>query len=134
MKSIKKRFKLLLAELHEAAYDLALLSSDLSLLAEIQQTAHHILTAVATLNEQTVALKKEQFREHIAESRAFAELEEIIDIDLISRLEEQFFKVETNQDNSQIGQFLQQLLDKIDRRFTKITTLIQQLTALCAGE
>ena len=130
MKSIKKRFKQLLSEIAESANQLAIISADLALLNEIQQLAAKVLRANATLNLLASALKKDDFVIGIADSQALAELEELIDIDAISALEEHLFNALNNQEDHGVGEFLQQFLDKIDKNYTKMLGNIQELTAL----
>jgi hypothetical protein len=130
MKSIKKRFKLLLAEIEQLASELGLLCADLSLLSEMQQTADKILRACEDLSSQVSELKKAAFRDGIAEAEALAELEEMVDSDAISGLEDRFFAELGNHADSGAGEFLQQLLEKIDKRYTKMIERIQQLSAL----
>ena len=129
MKSIKKRFKLLLTEIDQTANELALLCADLPLLSEIHQLAGKVLSANETLRLEISELKKAEFREEIAESEALAALDEIADTDAISLLEERFFAEHDNHADG-IGEFLQQLLDKIGNIYTKMVENIQQLTAL----
>lgn len=134
MKSIKKRFKLLLTEIEQAASELALLGADLSLLSEVHQTAGKVSSACEALRLQISALKKTEFREGIADAEALFQLEEVVDSDAISALEDRFFAELDNHADSGIGEFLQQLLDKIDKRYTKMVENIQQLSALLEDE
>jgi len=134
MKSIKKRFKLLLSDIVESAQQLAVISADLALLSEIQQLAAKVLRADATLSLLTSSLKKDDFVMGISDSQALAELEELIDIDAISTLEERLFSALNNQEDHGVGEFLQQFLDKVDKNYTKMIGDIQQLTALLEDE
>lgn len=134
MKSIKKRFKLLLAEIKESAQQLALLSADLELLSEIQQITGKVLGAEKTLSLRVSELNKTEFTEKIADCDALSALDEIIDIDAISTLEDCFFAVLDNHADNGIGEFLQQLLAKIDRLYTRMIENIQQLNALLDEE
>jgi hypothetical protein len=130
MKSIKKRFKLLLSDIVVSANQLAVISADLTLLSEIQQLAAKVLRADATLSLLISALKKDDFVIGVADSQALAELEEMIDVDAVSSLEERLFAALNNQDDHGVGEFLQQFLGKIDKTYTKMLTDIQLLTAL----
>lgn len=130
MKSIKKRFKQLLAEIDRSAQELALLSADLDLLCELRQTVDQVANACAALSAQASELKKQEFRDGIAGSDALSQLEEMIDIDAISALEDRLFAALDNHADSGIGEFLQQLLAKIDSRYTAMIENIQQLNAL----
>ena len=134
MKSIKKRFKQSLDAIEQSASELAVLSTDLELLSEIHQTAIQVSSACEALRSRVSELKKADFREGIADAEALSELDEIADTDAISALEDRFFAAQTNQADSGIGEFLQQLLDKIDKRYTKMLENIQQLSALLDEE
>ncbi|MDD1622468.1 MAG: hypothetical protein LUQ11_13415 [Methylococcaceae bacterium] len=134
MKSIKKRFKQLLAEIEQSASELAVLSADLELLSEIRRMANQVSKACEALRLETSKLKKANFSEGIADAETLAQLDEIVDIDAISALEDRFFAELQNQADSDIGEFLQQLLDKIDKCYTKMVENIQQLSALLEEE
>ena len=130
MKSIKKRFKLLLADIKQSADELALLSSDLPLLSNIQRIANSVLNAEKELSRKASKLDKKEFIEGIADAEELSELEAIVDIDAISGLEDRFFAELADQDGSSAGDFFQQLLEKIDKSYTRMIEDIQQLSAL----
>lgn len=130
MPSTKKQGKHLLNEIEESANQLLLLTSDLALLAEITDMARHTLAATATLRISLTGLKKNEFGATLARSPALAILEELADSDAISALEQQLFAVQADQENNAIGEFLQQLLAKIEKRYARVMEAIQQLTAL----
>jgi hypothetical protein len=134
MKSIKKRFKLILAEIEQPASELAVLSADLELLSEIRRMANQVTNACETLRLEASKLKKADFSEGIAGAEALAQLDEMVDIDAISALEDRFFAARGNHADSGVGEFLQQLLDKIDQCYTKMVENIQQLSALLDEE
>jgi hypothetical protein len=130
MKSIKKRFKQLLAEIEQSANELAVLSADLELLSDIHQTAIQVSNACEALRLKVSELKKADFRESIFDAEALSELDEIADTDAISALEDRLFAAQANHADSGIGEFLQQLLNKIDKCYTKMVENIRQLCAL----
>lgn len=134
MKSIKKRFKQLLAEIEQSASELAVLSADLELLSGIHQTANQVSSACEALRLSVSELKKADFREGIADAEALSQLDEIADTDAISMLEDRLFAARGNHTDSGIGEFLQQMLDKIDQCHTKMVENIQQLSALLDDE
>lgn len=134
MKSIKKRFKQLLAEIDRSAQTLLVLSADLDLFSEIHQTGERIAEACAALSEQASNLKKVEFRDGIAGAEALSQLEEFVDTDAISALEDRLFAALENQAEDSIGEFLQQLLEKFDRHYSAMVENIQQLSALLDEE
>jgi hypothetical protein len=93
-----------------------------------------VISAEAALNLQIADLKKAEFRDGIADSEALSELEELIDNDTISTLEERFFSELDNHADSGIGEFLQQLLEKIDKTHAEMLINIQNLIALLDEE
>lgn len=134
MKSIKKRFKEILIAINSSATELARISEGLTLLSDLKQIAEKVLSAEAALNSQIIDLKKAEFREGIADSEALSVLEEIVDNDVISTLEERFFAELNNHADNGIGEFLQQLLEKIDNRHAQMLSKIQSLLALLDDE
>ncbi len=134
MTSIKKRGKHLLSEIQKSAMQLVLLSEDLSLLTEIHQLASRTQACVETLNRQLAGLKKAEFSATLAHSESLAILEELVDNDAISQLEERFFAAKPEQDTGEVAVFLQQLLAKIENHYASLLESIQQLTALSDEE
>lgn len=130
MTASKKRYKQVLGDIVESAQQLTILSADISLLSEIQLLAARVLRAEAKLSLLVSALKKDDLAVGVSDSQALAELEEMIDNDAISSLEERLFATLNNQEDHAVGEFLQQFLDKIDKHYTKMLGDIQQLTAL----
>lgn len=134
MKSIKKQFKTILSEIELNAHQLDLLSDDLTILSELHQLAQQILAAVQVLSDQSVELKKTDFISTIQYSPAFIKLEELIDHDVISQVELVFFASQDNDVSTTLGQFLKELLDKLDAHFAKLIKNINQLCALLDTE
>lgn len=134
MASIKKRGKHLLAEIQASADQLVFLTSDLSLLADIWELATNLQSTVTGLQTDLSGLKKNEFGPALANSEALAILEELADSDAISTLEHRLFAAQADQDQNAIGEFLQQMLEKIEKRYVRLLNSIQQLTALTDGE
>lgn len=130
MKSIKKRFKLILAEINLSATELYVVCVDLTLLKEMELVAINILAIEQRLRFEISDLKKDEFSDGMADSGSLAELDDMVDTDVISNLEERFFSELGNQSDSGLGEFLQQLLMKIDKLYTGILMNIQQLHGL----
>jgi hypothetical protein len=134
MKSIKKHFKQLLAEIEVAAMDLKQFSTGLTLLQGLQDFAECALSLQRILTSEAAAFKKENLLVGIADSPAMADLYELTDTDIISSLEEQFFAALNNHADSDIGVFLQQLLAKIEQSHSELISKIQALNALLEEE
>jgi hypothetical protein len=134
VKSVKKRFRLLLKEIHASASVIAFISADLTLLNEVHSLAEKVLSLEKILNLQAAEIKKTEFIQTIIDSEALHELEEIIDIDIISQLEARFFDGLDNHAENEIGDFLQQLLQKIEKPYHSMLDDIQNLIALLDEE
>jgi hypothetical protein len=134
VKSIKKRFKGLLAEIEQLALELFLLSADLSLLEEMQALSTEVLQACEKLKLQTSNLNKTQFVAGISEAEGLIQLNELTDGDVISVLEQVFFAALENHADSAVGKLLQQLLEKLEKRYTLMIENIQQLSSLLDDE
>lgn len=130
MKSLKKRGKRLLTDIKESAERIALISSDLDLLKDLHQMANEIAEHIDNLSRELSGLSKAEFAETLANAESLPALEEIVDIDAISLLEEKLFAAQADLENSEIGVFLQQLLEKVEKLHTPMLEAIQQLTAL----
>jgi hypothetical protein len=134
MKSVKKRFKRLLCDIDTSATELADFCTDLALLSDMQEFTNEVLTVVEKLTHQCSKISKEAFSETILATEALAELEELIDNDIISAIEHSLFSTLENHADNAIGLFLQQLLNKIEKQHRLIIAQIQQLITLCTDQ
>lgn len=130
MASIKKHSKRLLEDIQEAANSLELVSSNLDLLEEIHELALDLKTNITALNRQLAGLKKAEFAAALAKSEVMEILDELVDQDPISALEQRLFTALPDQASNEAGEYFQQLLDKIEKLYTPLLTAIQQLTAI----
>jgi hypothetical protein len=130
MTSLKKQSKRLLSEIQESANQLALLTSDLTLLEDTHELAVSLKTNVETLNRQLAGLKKAEFNASLADSEILEILDELIDNDPISTLEQRLFAAQPDHESGEVGEFFQQLLDKVEKLYTPLLSSIQQLTAM----
>lgn len=134
MKSIKKQFKQRVTDIHQFAHELSLISDDLNLFKEFQAVINQAIQACEALQQTAVDLDKNDFIEQIVEHEALVILDEITDIDAISSLEDRLFAIQGEQADSEFGLLLQQLLEKLEKRYTPMVEAIQQLTALLDAE
>ncbi len=130
MKSIKKRFKHRLAEIEQQASTLCLLTAELSLLDSLYKLSSQVLQVCEQLEQQASALNKTDFIEGMTENPGVIQLNEWVDADAMSLLEQQFFAAVDNHADSNIGEFLQQLLEKLEPHYTQMVNNIQQLSGL----
>ncbi|MCQ8118942.1 hypothetical protein [Methylomonas rosea] len=130
MTSLKKQSKRLLSDIQKSANQLALLASDLTLLEDTHEWARSLEKNIETLNQQLAGLKKAEFNATLADSEILEVLDELIDSDPISALEQRLFAAQADQESGVVGEFFQQLLDKIEKLYTPLLSAIQQLTAM----
>ncbi|MEI8571132.1 hypothetical protein U737_02470 [Methylomonas sp. LW13] len=130
MASQKKQSKRLLNDIEDSVNQLVFLTSDLSLLADTNKLALNLKTNIETLNRQLAGLKKAEFNATLAESEILEILDELIDSDPISTLEQRLFAAHADQESGEVGEFFQQLLDKIEKLYSPLLSSIQQLTAM----
>ena len=130
MKSTKKRFKSILAEIKQTASDLMLLSADISMFEAMRTVADDALRACEALNLRLTQLSKKDFAWQIIEDEALHFLDEIVDRDAISIVEERISMAWTDADNPQIAELLQQLLQQLEKHYAIMNQRIQQLGAL----
>lgn len=60
------------------------------------------------------------------------ELDAMVDLDLISQLEDRFSVTFADSAESQASEMMQQLLEKLEKRYADMLESIQQLTGLLA--
>lgn len=133
MKSTKKRFKLLLADVEQAASELRLLSSQLALLDDVLQLAENVLRICTVLRRRASELHKSDFAGQMAVEPSLIELDEMVDEDVISALEQRLASAcQAGTDAGQLGELLKQLLDKLENRHAAMIENIQRLAALLA--
>lgn len=130
MTSLKKQSKRLLGDIQKSANQLALLTSDLTLLEDTHEWARSLEKNIETLNQQLAGLKKAEFNATLADSEILEILDELIDSDPISALEQRLLAAQADQESGVVGEFFQQLLDKIEKLYTPLLSAIQQLTAM----
>ena len=134
MKSIKKRFRIRLSEVVEAAMQLSLLTEGVALMKPFQVLADNVLRACQALEHKAGQLHKSDFVEQIIGDEALLLLEEVVDCDVVSALEEMFAKAEGDANMPQINELLQQLLEKLEKKLAVMTLRIQQLGELLNEE
>lgn len=130
MKSIKKRFRMQLAEVMAAAGELACVAEGIDLLLPADELAGEVLLACRALEEKADGLHKSEFVALIAGDEALLQLDEAVDNDLISCLEERFAKALGQTPAPQLDALLQQMLEKLENKQAVMNQRIQQLGSL----
>lgn len=133
MRSVKKRFKSMLAEVEQSAAELDVLSSQLPLLEVVGLFAGKVLALCAILRQRTAELDKTDFVERIAVEPALIELDELLDDDVMSALEDRLARaMGGGAEQGVLGELAEQLLEKLEKSHAVMLEKIQQLTALLA--
>lgn len=130
MKSLKKRFKQQLSLSTQRAAEWALLTADIDLLASAQASAQAVVNACIALQQQTATLDKADFAAEISQATALVTLEEWVDRDEMSILENSLFSALDRDADETLQQFFGQLLDKLDRQHALLVGAIQPLLEL----
>ncbi len=127
---MSKPIQVIFSEIQEAAQALFELTRELSLLQVMSDSALEVLVALDALSEQLNGLQEDAFKESILDSELINLLDEIVDVDAISELEEHLFETMDSIDDTVLGVFLTELLEKIERRYTRLIEAVHELNAL----
>jgi len=130
MQSIKQQIEIHLIALQQANHALYELTVDLSLLAAISDMTIKVSQALDLLLSQAAELGTEEFVVFLLESEAIEVLDEVVDTDAVSALEDRFFTAIDSMEDNPMGGFLAELIEKIEIRYTNLVTAIHELNAL----
>lgn len=130
MKSIKKRFKNKLQAIERSALELEILSADVELMEVMASLAGQVLQLCEYLNARVVELNKTEFVEAIRQDERLLALDELADEDVMSVLEERFFLSLGECQASQLGEFIGQFLEKLEKPHAKMLKEIRALGGL----
>jgi len=130
MQSIKQQIEIHLIALQQANHALYELTVDLSLLAAIGDMTVKVSQALELLLSQAAELGTEEFMVFLLESEAIEALDEVVDTDAVSALEDRFFTAIDSMEDNPMGGFLAELIEKIEIRYTNLVTAIHELNAL----
>lgn len=133
MKSVKKRFKLQLEKLHASATDLLWLSQDISVLQDAEPILQSLLQACSTLRSRATEIDKVVFTSEMMEEEAVEVLTSLMDLDLVSLVEQRCFQTIPKQDPV-VATLLQQLLNKVESRYGAMLEDIRVLMMLLEEE
>jgi len=129
MQSIKQQINTRLIEIQKANQVLHELTIDLSLLDAVSTMTFGVAQSIEALLEQSESMDDE-FIALLEGSESIEILDEVVDTDAISELEDQFFSVIENMEDSEMGKFLTELIEKIELRYTHLVEAIHELNAL----
>ncbi len=131
MQSISPSINSCLEALKKATDTLYELSVDLSLLDGVSEMTLKVSQAVDEITAHCQGfLTEDELMDRIAGSGAIEILDEIVDIDAISELENSIFNALEDSQNPVINEFLSQLIEKTELRYTRFLEAIHALNAL----
>ena len=113
MKSVKKRFKAQLKNLQASASQVLWLCQDVDVLQDALPTLNDVLQACSALLTRTAELDKAFFATEMREEEALDVLADLLDLDLISLVEQRCFQLIPNPETA-MATLLQQLLNKLE--------------------
>ncbi|MCF6251491.1 MAG: hypothetical protein L3J75_09520 [Methylococcaceae bacterium] len=130
MSSIKQQVESQIVNLKWANQALYELTVDLNLLNAISNMTVNISAALEILSKQIKNSTDDNLVALLADSDTIEILDEIVDNDCISELENHFFTAIDNMENNIMGDFLSELIEKIELRYTALMSAIHELNAL----
>ena len=130
MQLIKQQIGTRLITLKQANQALHELTVDLSLLDAVSEMTAKVSKALDLLVEQGEGLTDEDFIALLSDSEAIDVLDEIVDTDAVSELEDRFFMVIGSMEDNEMGEFLTELIEKIEIRYSDLVEAIHELNAL----
>ncbi len=130
MQLIKQQIDTRLITLKQANQALHELTVDLSLLDAVGEMTAKVSKALDLLVEQGDGLTDEDFIALLSDSEAIDVLDEIVDTDAVSELEDRFFMVIGSMEDNEMGEFLTELIEKIEIRYSDLVEAIHELNAL----
>ena len=130
MKSVKKRFKMVLAEVDEVAYELQLLTADIVLLEPIQAVVASVSRQCKSVERRVKQAHKVGFAEQMLKDDALLQLEELVDSDVMSILEQRLSSALGGMGEAQMLDMTMQLLEKLEKKWVLLNESIQRLGGL----
>lgn len=129
MKSVKKRFKLQLKKLQTSATFLLWLCQDISILQDAETLLRRLLQTCSTLLNRANEVDKASFASEMREEKEFEALISLMDLDLISLVEQRCFQTLPQQEACE-STILQPLLDKVENHYGAMLEDIRELIIL----
>lgn len=130
MKSVKKRFKMALAEVDKVAYELQLLTADIVLLEPIQAIVASVSRQCKNVERRVKQAHKVGFAEQMLQDDALLQLEELVDSDVMSVLEQRLSSALGGTGEAQMLDMTMQLLEKLEKKWVLLNESIQRLGGL----
>lgn len=129
MKSVRKRFKAQLKNLQASATHLRWLCRDIDVLQDALPTLDGVLQVCNELRDRTTEVDKAFFASEMMEEDALEVLVALLDLDLVSLVEQRCFQAIPNPETA-VATLLQQLLNKLEIHYGAMLEEIRELMVL----
>ena len=132
--TIKAKHELRLYELKKAVNDFIEFTENLTLLQSANEKAQEIAQAVDALQQllqQGLAANK--LVKALNATDAATLLDEIVDVDVVSELEDYVLSVTEGIENTEVTQFLTEIMDKVERKYNLLLEKAHAYNALLKG-
>ena len=132
--TIKAKHELRLYELKKAVNDFIEFTENLTLLQSANEKAQEIAQAVDALQQllqQGLAANK--LVKALNATDAATLLDEIVDVDVVSELEDYVLSVTEGIENTEVTQFLSEIMDKVERKYNLLLEKAHAYNALLKG-
>lgn len=132
--TIKAKHELRLYELKKAVNEFLEFSENLTLLHAVNEKAQEMARAVDDLQQllqQGGAANK--LVKAVSTSEAAAQLDEIVDADVVSELEAYLLSTSENVENAELTRFLTEVMDKVELKYNRLLEKAHAYNALLKG-
>ncbi len=132
--TIKAKHELRLYELKKAVNEFLEFSENLTLLQAVNEKAQEMAQAVDDLQQllqQGGAANK--LVKAVSASEAAAQLDEIVDADVVSELEAYLLSTSENVEDAELTRFLTEVMDKVELKYNRLLEKAHAYNALLKG-
>jgi hypothetical protein len=126
--------KIPLAEIRQAAAELYRFTEKLTLLKIAHQVAVQTIKAVDLTQKEIKNLSGKKLFDTLENSKSVLFLEDIVDADTISELENYILPFAKNLDDEELTRFLSEVTDKIEVKYSTMLEKIHEFNALIKDE
>lgn len=119
-----------LSEIRRTAIELYRFTEKLTLLKMVHQVAVQSIKAVDTIQTEINTLSGDELLDALESSKSALFLEDMVDADIMSELENYILPFEKNLDDEELTRFLSEVTDKIELKYNAMLEKIHEFNAL----
>ena len=128
---IKKQFKRRIKAINKSIEPLLALTEGISLLHPVNERAKNIALSVKAVKKEGKGLSGKELMNVLRESETIELLDELVDDDVLNELEDGVLKmIEEDSENEAIIDFINQLITKLEQRYTQMIESVHAFNAL----